>query len=81
MNLIRRSEIFLRHVFVIANVTLFVFRFVLDGYPVTKKQVDLMTKRSIIPVRVIELTLDSLEVVTRATMDRYSEDKYVSDSL
>ena len=50
-------------------------RFVLDGYPVTKKQVELMTKRAIIPVRVIELTMDSMEVVTRATIDRYSDDK------
>ena len=47
----------------------------LDGYPVTMAQVELMTKRSIIPVRVIELSLDSKEVVTRATIDRYSPNR------
>ena len=34
-----------------------------------------MTQRSIIPVRVIELELDSKAVVTRATADRYSPDR------
>ena len=47
-------------------------RFILDGYPVTKEQVDIMTRRSIIPVRVIECVCDSKEIVTRATADRYS---------
>ena len=51
-------------------------RFILDGYPVTMRQVELMTERCIIPVRVIELTVDSMEVVTRATADRYSPDRY-----
>ncbi|CAH1800208.1 unnamed protein product [Owenia fusiformis] len=46
--------------------------FVLDGYPMTKRQVELMTERSIIPVRVIELTLESKEVMVRGTEDRYS---------
>merc|ERR1712178_457119 len=49
--------------------------FILDGYPITRKQVDLMTERCIIPVRVIELQVDSREIVTRATADRYSPDK------
>merc|ERR1712178_226830 len=49
--------------------------FILDGYPITRKQVDLMTERCIIPVRVIELQGDSREIVTRATADRYSPDK------
>ncbi len=53
-----------------------VFSFVLDGFPLSKKQVDLMTERCIIPVRVLELTVDSMEVVTRATADRYSPDRY-----
>ena len=39
---------------------------------------ELMTERCIIPVRVIELTVDSMEVVTRATADRYSPDRYNS---
>ena len=50
-------------------------RFVLDGYPMTMPQVELMTKRSIIPVRVIEMALESKEVVTRATIDRYSPNR------
>ena len=44
----------------------------LDGYPVTRNQVRLLTERDIIPVRVIELITDSLSVVNRATKDRYS---------
>ncbi len=40
------------------------------------RQVELMTERSIIPVRVVELVVDSMEVVTRATYDRYSSDRY-----
>ena len=50
-------------------------RFILDGYPLTRHQVDLMTQRAIIPVRVIELSLNSKEVVTRATKDRYSPER------
>lgn len=46
--------------------------FILDSYPMTRTQIDLMTARSIIPVRVIETQLDSKEVVMRATLDRYS---------
>ena len=43
----------------------------------SKEQVDLMTKRSIIPVRVVELMVDSKEVMSRAWKDRYSPDRYV----
>jgi adenylate/nucleoside-diphosphate kinase len=49
--------------------------YVLDGYPLTKNQVDLMTQRSLIPVRVLDLTVNSKELVTRATIDRYSAEK------
>ena len=52
-------------------------RFVLDGFPVTKQQVDIMTKRSIIPVRVIELQVDGKEIANRATRDRYSAKRYI----
>ena len=38
----------------------------------TKKQIDLLTERSIIPFRVIEMKLDSREVMVRGTVDRVS---------
>ena len=38
----------------------------------TKAQVDIMTNRAIIPVRIIECVCDPKEIVTRATADRYS---------
>ncbi|XP_015211824.2 adenylate kinase 9 isoform X1 [Lepisosteus oculatus] len=44
--------------------------FVLDGYPMTKKQADLMEARSIIPVRVLELQVDTKEVLRRGLMDK-----------
>lgn len=49
--------------------------FVLDGYPLSRQQVELMTKRNILPVRVLELQLPGMEIVTRATKDRYSPDR------
>lgn len=45
-------------------------RYILDGFPVTKRQVDLMTERSIIPVKLLELRVDDDEVFKRATLDR-----------
>ncbi|MBN3311086.1 KAD9 kinase, partial [Amia calva] len=44
--------------------------FVLDGYPMTKRQVDLMAARSIIPIRVLELQVDTKEVLKRGLMDK-----------
>ncbi|KAJ8397628.1 hypothetical protein AAFF_G00436270 [Aldrovandia affinis] len=44
--------------------------FVLDGYPMTKKQADLMASHSIIPVRVIELHLDTIDVLKRGLADK-----------
>ncbi|XP_072178424.1 adenylate kinase 9-like isoform X1 [Diadema setosum] len=49
--------------------------YVLDGYPVTKHQVDLMTERSIIPVVVLELAVDSRELMVRGMKDRHSADR------
>lgn len=46
--------------------------FILDGYPVTKKQVELMTERKIIPVRVLELQVEDEEVLIRGTADRHA---------
>ena len=52
--------------------------YVLDGYPVTKHQVDLMTEHSILPVVVLELTVDSRELMVRGMRDRHSTERLVS---
>ncbi|XP_072537006.1 adenylate kinase 9 [Salminus brasiliensis] len=44
--------------------------YVLDGFPMTKRQADLMEAHSIIPVRVIELQLDTVEVLRRGLADK-----------
>ncbi|XP_077977825.1 adenylate kinase 9-like isoform X2 [Glandiceps talaboti] len=49
--------------------------YILDGFPLTKKQVDLMTERSIIPVRVLELEVDSKELMLRGMKDRHSSER------
>jgi adenylate/nucleoside-diphosphate kinase len=43
----------------------------------TMKQVELMTERCIIPVRVIELDIDSKEVMVRGLRDRMSSARFV----
>ena len=52
-------------------------RYVLDGYPNTIEQVQLLTESSIIPMQVIELTLSSKEVHWRGTSDRHVADRSV----
>ncbi|XP_033125059.1 adenylate kinase 9-like isoform X4 [Anneissia japonica] len=49
--------------------------YILDGYPLTKRQVDLMTEMNIIPVVVLELEVDSREVMVWGMKDRYSPDR------
>ncbi|XP_043922739.1 adenylate kinase 9 [Protopterus annectens] len=44
--------------------------FVLDGYPVTRRQVELLEARSIIPVKIIELQIDTKESLKRGLLDR-----------
>ncbi|KAM9443969.1 adenylate kinase 9-like [Clarias gariepinus] len=44
--------------------------YVLDGFPMTKRQADLMAARRIIPVRVIELQLDKVEMMRRGMKDK-----------
>ncbi|CAB1340054.1 unnamed protein product [Coregonus sp. 'balchen'] len=44
--------------------------YVLDGFPMTRKQADLMEARSIIPVLVVELQLDTVEVLKRGLSDK-----------
>ena len=49
----------------------------MDGFPVTKEQVDLMTEHSIIPVVVLELKVDSRALMMRGMKDRQSPDRSV----
>ena len=42
----------------------------------TKRQVELMTERKIIPVKVLELQVDDDEVLKRGTADRNSLSRY-----
>lgn len=44
--------------------------YVLDGFPITQRQMELMHARSIIPVRVINVLLDSKDVVVRGMNDK-----------
>ncbi|TSN30253.1 Adenylate kinase 9 [Bagarius yarrelli] len=44
--------------------------YVLDGFPTTKKQAELMAARRVIPIRVIELQLDRDEVLRRGMRDK-----------
>ncbi|XP_077158489.1 adenylate kinase 9 isoform X2 [Paroedura picta] len=48
---------------------------VIDGYPVTKKQVHLLEYMKIIPVKIFEMQIDSKEVFRRALLDKQSPDK------
>ncbi|XP_029281159.1 LOW QUALITY PROTEIN: adenylate kinase 9 [Cottoperca gobio] len=49
--------------------------FVLDGFPKTLKQAELMGSRSIIPMIVVELELDTVEVLKRGFLDKMKPDK------
>ncbi|CAL8315928.1 unnamed protein product [Lota lota] len=49
--------------------------YVLDGFPVTLKQAELMEVRSIIPMVVLELELDAAEVLKRGLVDKSRSNK------
>ncbi|KAM3602818.1 uncharacterized protein V6R79_011333 [Siganus canaliculatus] len=49
--------------------------YILDGFPTTSKQVKLMESRSIIPMIVCELELDTVEVLKRGLVDKMKPDK------
>ncbi|XP_053340029.1 adenylate kinase 9-like [Clarias gariepinus] len=49
--------------------------YVLDGFPMTKRQADLMAARRIIPVRVIELQLDKVEMLRRGMKDKIKSNR------
>lgn len=54
-------------------------RYVLDGFPMTKRQADLMAARRIIPIRVIELQIDKDEMLRRGMKDMMKPDR--SDAI
>ncbi|KAE8286847.1 Adenylate kinase 9 [Larimichthys crocea] len=49
--------------------------YVLDGFPMTLKQAELMGSRSIIPMIVVELELDTVEVLKRGIVDKMKPNK------
>ncbi|XP_059501210.1 adenylate kinase 9 isoform X2 [Stegostoma tigrinum] len=49
--------------------------FVLDGYPVTRHQINLMNNCKIIPVKIIELQADIKEILKRGLTDSKSPDR------
>ncbi|KAM6915133.1 LOW QUALITY PROTEIN: adenylate kinase 9 [Xenentodon cancila] len=49
--------------------------YVLDGFPMTLKQAELMVSRSIIPMIVVELELDLVEVLRRGLIDKMKLNK------
>ncbi|XP_034265034.1 adenylate kinase 9 isoform X2 [Pantherophis guttatus] len=48
---------------------------VIDGYPVTRKQVDLLEEMKIIPIKIFELDIDIKEVLRRALQDKQSPNR------
>ena len=49
--------------------------YVLDGWPATREQAELLTKSKITPFRVVELFLSSEETMTRGLRDRTAEQR------
>lgn len=48
----------------------FDFSFILDGFPLTKKHVELLVEKGIIPFKLFELECDVTECTLRAMKDR-----------
>ena len=55
--------------------------YILDGFPITKQQVKLMTDRSLIPVKVIELKCDVKEIMQRCIKDRTHPDRLAKNLI
>uniref|UniRef100_UPI003AAF6DC3 adenylate kinase 9 n=1 Tax=Centroberyx gerrardi TaxID=166262 RepID=UPI003AAF6DC3 len=49
--------------------------YVLDGFPMTLKQAEMMEARSIIPMTVVELGMDTVEVLNRGLIDKMKPNK------
>ena len=52
-------------------------RYILDGWPLTKDQVDLLNKHRMIPVCIVELQVSDEECLRRGECDRKSPSRYV----
>uniref|UniRef100_A0A3Q3G287 Adenylate kinase 9 n=1 Tax=Labrus bergylta TaxID=56723 RepID=A0A3Q3G287_9LABR len=52
-------------------------RYVLDGFPKTLKQAELMRSKSIIPMTAVELELDTVEVLKRGLLDKMKPNPHV----
>lgn len=50
-------------------------RYVLDGWPMTKAQMELLTRYKIIPVCIVELQTTNDEMLQRAEKDRQKADR------
>ena len=63
---------------ILVDLSLFFFchSYILDGYPVTARQIQFLTERSIIPYKVVELSIGSGSVFVRAERDRISPSRY-----
>lgn len=54
---------------------LFVCRVVIDGYPLTRKHVDVLESTKIYPVKIFEFDTDTKEVFRRALLDKESTNR------
>ena len=54
----------------IYQLSLNIFSFILDGFPLTKKHVELLTEKGIIPYKLFELECEVTECTMRAMKDR-----------
>lgn len=58
--------------------SVFQLRYVLDGWPLTKAHVDLLTRFHITPVCIVELEVGDQEVLRRGEIDRGSPNRWGS---
>ena len=49
--------------------------YILDGFPITRQQVKLMTERTLIPVKVIEIKCEVKEIMQRCIKDRTNPER------
>lgn len=52
-------------------------RYVLDGFPMTIKQAELLGSRNLVPMITVELELDTVEVLKRGLVDKMRPNKSV----
>lgn len=63
------NHFFLLNEFNLSMICLY-FSFILDGFPLTKKHVELLVEKGIIPFKLFELECDVTECTIRAMKDR-----------